>query len=290
MKIYISSDIHLEFEDININNEDNADVLILAGDIMVAHDLHEHPHPIDTSSRLGSRQLAAIRYRNFLSRVSQEFPHVIYIAGNHEFYHGTWEETHDILRNECSRFSNVYFIEKEDKIINDVVFVGSTLWTDLNNGDPLALYNANQVMNDFRIIRKKNLGYTKLKPADTVAANRKSIEYFQNILNAKPQLPHVVITHHTPTFLSCSPAYLHDRVTNYCYHNSLGEFILSHPQIKLWVCGHTHYKHRYYVGDTLVTCNPRGYHGYEDTALNYKPVCIDLNNMPKTFDNVETTF
>ena len=43
MKIYVTSDIHLEFGDCLIKNEDNADVLILGGDIMLAQDLHDHP-------------------------------------------------------------------------------------------------------------------------------------------------------------------------------------------------------------------------------------------------------
>ena len=41
MKIKLVSDLHLEFSDINITNNDNCDVLILGGDIMVAADLHK---------------------------------------------------------------------------------------------------------------------------------------------------------------------------------------------------------------------------------------------------------
>ena len=39
MKIAIASDLHLEFGDLNIQNTDNADVLILSGDILVAADI-----------------------------------------------------------------------------------------------------------------------------------------------------------------------------------------------------------------------------------------------------------
>ena len=39
MKIGICSDLHLEFGDVNIKNEDNVDVLILSGDILVERDL-----------------------------------------------------------------------------------------------------------------------------------------------------------------------------------------------------------------------------------------------------------
>ena len=88
MKIQIVSDLHLEFDDINITNSGDVDVLILAGDIMVAQDLHDHPPPDvpytpEILKILGSRQRCAQRYRDFLLRVSNQFPNVIYVAGNH---------------------------------------------------------------------------------------------------------------------------------------------------------------------------------------------------------------
>ena len=39
MKIAVASDIHLEFGDCDIPNTENADVLILSGDICVARDI-----------------------------------------------------------------------------------------------------------------------------------------------------------------------------------------------------------------------------------------------------------
>ena len=94
MKIYVTSDIHLEFGDCLIKNEDNVDVLILGGDIMLAQDLHDHPetdygmYSNVNLADLGRRQQTAQRFRDFLKRMSFQFPHVIYIAGNHDFYHG----------------------------------------------------------------------------------------------------------------------------------------------------------------------------------------------------------
>ena len=43
MKIKLVSDLHLEFADINIKNDEGCDILILSGDIMVAQDLYDHP-------------------------------------------------------------------------------------------------------------------------------------------------------------------------------------------------------------------------------------------------------
>ena len=40
MKIALCSDLHLEFQDIDLKNTEDAEVLILSGDIMIAEDLH----------------------------------------------------------------------------------------------------------------------------------------------------------------------------------------------------------------------------------------------------------
>ena len=160
MKIKVVSDLHLEFSDVNIPNGENCDVLILSGDIMIAQDLHDHPemdygmYSNANLADLGRRQAVALRFRDFLKRVSFQFPHVIYIAGNHEFYHGRWVGSLIHLREECAKYPNVYFLERDTKVIDDVVFVGGTLWTDMNKGDPITLHSVRDMMNDFNVIKK----------------------------------------------------------------------------------------------------------------------------------------
>jgi len=47
MKLYLCSDVHIEFGPLEVHNKDNADVLILSGDIVVAKDLrHWDPNGI----------------------------------------------------------------------------------------------------------------------------------------------------------------------------------------------------------------------------------------------------
>ena len=48
---------------------------------------------------------------------------MIYVAGNHEFYDGKWHQTLDTLRQECAQFNNVYFLERETKVIDDVTLL-----------------------------------------------------------------------------------------------------------------------------------------------------------------------
>jgi len=272
MKIALCSDLHLEFGDINLTNDEGADVLILSGDILIAQDLHDHPH-IDydpyTSGALadlGRRQQTALRFRDFIKRCSFQFPHVVYVAGNHEFYHGKFIGSLQDLRDECSKYPNVYFMEDDMRTINDVTFIGSTLWTDMNKGDPLTLHAVADMMNDYRIIRHDGHGYSKLRPAHTAARHRRSVEYIRTIIEGQFNEKFVVVGHMAPSKLSVHPRYQNDTLMNGAYASDLSEFIMDHPQIKLWTHGHTHHKFDYMIGSTRIVCNPRGYIGYEDSA------------------------
>jgi predicted phosphodiesterase len=276
MKIKLVSDLHLEFSDIMIPNDADYDLLILSGDIMVAQDLHDHQDEnVRTAAMLemlGSRQLKAQRFRDFLKRCSFQFPHVIYVAGNHEFYHGKFFASIDHLREECAKYPNIYFLENDVKVINDIVFMGATLWTDCNKHDPFTLHALGDMMNDFRIIRHDYAGYRTLKPTDIAERHRKTLQYFRTVMEGyPPEQKFVVVGHHTPSHMSCHPQYAHDYIMNGGYHSDLSDFILDHPQIKLWTHGHTHHPFDYTIGSTRVVCNPRGYEsdGYtEDTGWN----------------------
>ena len=272
----------MEFGDLEFTNKDNADVLILSGDIMIAQDLHDHqdiptsPYSSVNISGLGRRQQAAARYRDFLRRCSEQFKHVIYVAGNHEFYHGKWIESIADLRKECAVFPNVYFLENETKVIDDITFIGCTLWTDMNKSDPVTLHAVGDLMNDFRIIRHDELGFTKLRPAHVVDRHRKSLDYIRIVTEGKADQKFVVVGHHAPSKLSVKPRYQDDYLMNGAYSSDLSEFIMDRPQIKLWTHGHTHDKFDYIIGETRILCNPRGYIGYEESATDFELMTVEV--------------
>jgi Icc-related predicted phosphoesterase len=274
MKIKLVSDLHLEFSDINIKNDEGCDVLILSGDIMIADDLHSHPaadfNPYSQGAfaELGKKQIRVQRFRDFLKRCSFQFPHVVYIAGNHEFYHGKWFQTLEVLRNECAKFNNVYFLECESKKIDDVTFIGGTLWTDMNRQDSLTLHAVRDMMNDFRIIRVENADYRKVRPEDTVVRHVRMLQYIKTVVAEKADEKFVVVGHHAPSKLSTHENYKDKYLMNGAYSSDLSEFILDHPQIKLWTHGHTHHPFDYVIGETRIVCNPRGYEsdGYSEQS------------------------
>ena len=275
MKIKVVSDLHLEFSDIDIKNDQNCDVLILSGDIMIAEELYDVPAP-DPYAQFEikdfmSKIQRATRYRDFLKRCSDRFAHVVYVAGNHEFYHGKWHRTLDVLASECEKFPNVYFMECGFKKIDDVNFIGGTLWTDMNKYDPLTMHAVRDMMNDYRTIRKEFEGYTTLKPADTVQRHRKMLDYIKTVVAERHDEKFVVVGHHAPSKQSTHLTYVNDVLMNGAYSSDLSEFILDRPQIKLWTHGHTHHPFDYMIGETRIVSNPRGYEcaGYsEDSGWN----------------------
>jgi len=274
MKIKLVSDLHLEFSDINIDNNEGADVLILGGDIMIAQDLHDHPEPANTADQaaiangtgLGRRQLTAQRFRDFFKRCSFQFPHVIYIMGNHEFYNGKFYAGIDYMREECAKYPNVYMLEQDMKIIDNVVFVGGTLWTNMNRRDPLTMHAIEGMMNDFRIIRNDARNYAAMSALDVAIRHDKTLAYIEHIVHEHRNKKCVVVGHHSPSFQSVNPIYAHETLMNGGYHSDLSEFIMDHPQIKLWTHGHTHHPFDYVIGETRIVCNPRGYEndGYSE--------------------------
>ena len=274
MKIKLVSDLHLEFSDINIQNDQDYDVLILGGDIMIAQDLHDHiaadfnPYSAGSFTDLTRKQERVQRFRDFFKRCSFQFPHVIYIMGNHEFYHGKFYAAIDYMREECAKYPNVYMLEQDMKIIDDVVFVGGTLWTDMNDRDPLTMNAIKDLMNDFRIIRNDKREYAKMSALDVAIRHDKTLGYIKLIVQEHKDKRCVVVGHHAPSFKSVSEQYASQTLMNGGYASDLSEFIMDHPQIKLWTHGHMHQPFDYVIGETRVVCNPRGYEndGYSENS------------------------
>jgi cytidylate kinase len=108
MKIAVASDVHLEFGDLDLTNNNDAEVLILSGDILVAKDITQcDPHGV-----MGP-DYRSNRYHDFMQRCSAQFPHVIYIMGNHEHYNGDFATTEKHLKDVLGYLPNVYLLEKE---------------------------------------------------------------------------------------------------------------------------------------------------------------------------------
>ena len=294
MKIAICSDLHLEFGTISLENTENADVLILGGDICVAKDLMKKDNN-DILDRFGRSE----KWHQFFQECSDRFPNVIYIMGNHEHYHGDYANTVTILRDRLSYLDNLHILDKEILTIGDVTFIGGTLWTDMNKEDPITLLHMKGMMNDFRCVdnshrmvnfkayeqihgvdnREKPIfkqRAARFTPEDAVEDHKQMMDYIRIMIEGKWDQKFVVVGHHSPSKQSTHPRYKEEVIMNGGYSSNLDDFIIDHPQIKLWTHGHTHEDFDYMIGSTRIVCNPRGYIRYEDRADRFELKFLEI--------------
>jgi DNA repair exonuclease SbcCD nuclease subunit len=217
------------------------------------------------------------------------------------------------LKRKLAHYTNLHVMERDTFEVGDTVFVGSTLWTDMNKEDPITLHAMKSMMNDFRCVKNSDKKVTfktsvavdkpvgmsdeeflavphekKFKnvfrerdatfsPEDAVEQHRKNLQYIKTVYDSVPPWKTVVVIgHHTPSHTSCHPRYKDDQVMNGGYHSDLSEFILDNPGIKLWTHGHTHERFDYTIGETRIVCNPRGYTGYEELADDFTLKFVEL--------------
>jgi len=270
MKIALASDIHLEFGDITLHNDQQADVLILSGDICTAKQF----------TKLKDRAML----REFFMNCSYAFPHVVYVLGNHESYDYDIAKTYNTLKEELQPLVNIHLLEKETFELNGVTFVAGTLWTDMNKSDPMTKWHCGQKMNDFRLIKNGSRGISgggyasRWSVDDSVEDHQKMLDYIRIATADYGGSPRkfVVVTHHAPSALSIAECYKGDTLMNGAFHSDLTDFILDRPQIKLWTHGHMHNVSDYMVGETRVVCNPRGYIGHEQRANNFELKYLEI--------------
>ncbi len=232
---------------------DQDTVALVAGDVGLAH-----------------RQETWLK---ILSLLSKRFLAVIYVEGNHFFYHNDFFGRIQEMRNKISLPKNVHFLENESvEIDDDVLFIGATLWTDFHGKDFFAMQYARKNMNDFRLIKKPDGHH--LLPEDTVELFQKSKNYIFSALENTGGKKTVVITHH-----GVSPLSIHQRFQGDCLNSAFmtdlsKEITVAGPD--LWVHGHTHNSFDYPLGKTRVIVNPYGYRDVEVNPQYDKMLVIEI--------------
>ena len=239
MKLHVLSDLHLEFSNLMLPKSD-ADVIVLAGDI--------------------GKDVSGI----YWARATFPNMPIVYVAGNHEFYCGNRLEVLARLRI-AARETNVHFLDNEEVVINDVRFMGATLWTDFKLfGEELKLdcmYEGESKLNDFRLITE---GEWNFSTNDSIRLHDESVAWLSKALKEPFHGKTVVVTHHLPSADSVVTRYKKDLLSA-CFASKL-DYLMRKPV--LWVHGHTHDSLDYQVNATRVICNPRGYCRYEGGEEN----------------------
>lgn len=234
MKVRIYSDLHLEFglNDALFKHRGEEQLVVLAGDIAV-----------------GS---------NGVCWAAETFPHVpvVYVLGNHEYYHQDFEKLVDQCR-EKARGTHVHILEQNSLDIDGIRVLGCTLWTDYAlfgvDKRECALQWASESMADFLYIRRGNRA--RFTPLDALSRFDDSAKWLEDQIQAADR-PLLVVTHHAPSAATISPIY-DGEISNASFHSN-ADHLLRQP-VRLWVHGHTHHNADLHKNGVRLVTNQWGY-------------------------------
>lgn len=248
MKIWIFSDIHLEFgRPFPATPPGDIDVIVCAGDV------------VDRGIVPSIEWLA----KSFGSDVP-----VVFVAGNHEFYRSFLIDSIAAANALRDRYPSIHFLDDRGVVIDDVLFAGATLWTDFRlfgSNPETSMWFAQQGMNDYKRINLSKQPFRKFKPINAFRRHDASIKFLTESLSRADVRKKVVVTHHAPSLRSISRWFRDDTLAP-CYASDCDTFIRE-AEPDLWVHGHVHQRMDYMLGFTRIVCNPRGYPG-EATAFD----------------------
>ncbi|WP_235909068.1 MULTISPECIES: metallophosphoesterase [Brucella] len=259
MKLWIWSDVHHELQEVDYPSRENApecDLIIIAGDLNAAPDLH-------------------ITLEFLIRRFEKP---IIYVPGNHEFYQNKWlmndrerslesdRQTIKAIEALSQDWPQRFYCLDQDEVINDNIrFVGASLWVDfqmkLSKKSDLAqrMQEARAILNDFRAIRMET---GKLfTPQDMLDLHLSDAAYIRQKLAEPFDGRTVVLTHHMP-HPDCTPPVYANSIGNYLFasgSNAFDDILHSERAPDLWICGHTHHAFDVFVGRSRIICNPFGY-------------------------------
>jgi len=237
------SDLHLEFGAVHAARENPpaplpGEIIILAGDIAVGT----------------AGVLWAIR----------TFPNndVVYVLGNHEFYHADIGITTRACRDAAAG-TNVRLLEQD---VWDVApgtrILGCTLWTDYALWPECGLgaaYAEARRLADHRLIVTEGRTFT---PADAHRRHVESRAWLEAELlrAANDGVRAIVVTHHAPHANCLGRKFKRARdPLSPAFASDLSELLHSPIAPKLWISGHTHRNHIGRVGKTRLVSNQGGY-------------------------------
>jgi predicted phosphodiesterase len=206
---------------------------------------------------------------------------VVYVAGNHEYYHQHIDLLQPAMRAAASHSGGrVQFLD------NDVAsfefagqrlhVAGCTLWTDFKLHDDAegAMAFASRHMNDYRMIRRVS---SYFRPEHALARHETSRHWLggtvARLRREEPDAKIVTVTHHAPdeTVLGQRTGRI---APSYASH-MLPDFATARPD--LWIHGHTHHRHDSLLDGIRIVSAPRGYVSHEASdVLSFLPGVVEI--------------
>jgi len=224
--------------------DDKDTILILAGDLWI-----------------GTRFIEFARY-SWITEVSTRFKNVLIVLGNHDYWPGNNSLTITRGGDTCNAMLqdlgcyNVKVLDCDTWEDGEYLFVGCTLWTDMNNCNELSMYNMPMFMRyDGKIQYDIGSRFTSEKWVQTHSKHR---AYIKHVIEQNRDKKIIVITHHLPLLTLSDPKFKGTQGNDY-FMSDLSELILGNEHIVMWCAGHTHYGSDTFFEKTRIIINPCGY-------------------------------
>lgn len=181
--------------------------------------------------------------KEVLTWFSDHYKNVVYINGNHECFGTSLDDYYELMQEITSELPNLHYLHPTTGSveIDGQRFIGGCLWYPKNPST-------------------EAVGYSWID-FSTIYGGRKTI-YKENMdtvqfLLDEMQEGDIVVTHMLPSYKSVSPEW-EGAETNCFFANEL-DAIIRVRKPKLWAHGHTHCPADYYIAQTRIICNPKGY-------------------------------
>ncbi|MBU2803128.1 metallophosphoesterase [Acidithiobacillus caldus] len=202
---------------------------------------------------------------DWLKLAAGSFLHTVVILGNHDYWGMSVERAPEKWRESLANhlpesiFSRVTLLERDTVDVAGIRFIGTTLWSDFDEGDPWALRAAQETMQDHKRIRAR-CGTKRFLPQDALRWHRDTRRWLEGAMAEPWGGPKVVLTHHAPSWASLHPHFRADDLAG-AYASRLDETIRTAAQsgVCLWVHGHTHHAVDYVQDGVRILSNPFGY-------------------------------
>ena len=207
--------------------------------------------------------------------IRAHFNNAILVGGNHIVYnyeHKTIQQLHDDYRKEFPLGSTVSYLENNYKVIDNVVFIGATLWTDYQYKLEISenMWYAASGLNDFRWgnFAEADGKVVPLQPRHCRDMFNESLAFIKTVYDqfADTGKKIVLVVHHAVSPKAINKQYKHS-LLNASFVSDLEVYIKTDlPKLSLIVHGHVHSRHRYKIKNIPVVCNPYGYINYGEHA------------------------